>query len=43
VVLQRLHNNVKELIASYEKPKIAPDKLAKMREIAERARKRLLA
>jgi len=43
VVLQRIQNRVRELIASYEKPTIDPDKLTKMRQVVERARRDLLA
>ena len=42
-VLQRLQDRVDQLIASYEKPETDPDKLAKMREVVERARRDLLA
>ena len=42
VVLRRLQDKVDELIASYEKPAVDPDKLAKMRAVVERARKNLL-
>ena len=42
-VLQRIQSKVRELISNYEKPAVDPDKLAKMREVVERARKDLLA
>ncbi|MBN1675650.1 MAG: trimethylamine methyltransferase family protein [Kiritimatiellae bacterium] len=42
VVLERMSAKVRELIASYEKPAVDTDKLAKMREVLERARKELL-
>ena len=42
VVLRRLQDRVDELIASYEKPAVDPNKLAKMRAVTERARKDLL-
>ena len=38
-VLQKMQDRVHELIASYEKPQVDPDKLVKMREVVERARK----
>ena len=38
-VLQKMQDRVDELIASYQKPEVDPDKLAKMREVVERARK----
>ncbi|NOZ23549.1 MAG: hypothetical protein GXP25_20930 [Planctomycetes bacterium] len=41
-VLDRLQNKVDELIASYQKPDVDPDKLAKMREVVERAKRELL-
>lgn len=43
VVLPRLQAKVDELVAGYEKPQVDPDKLAKMRQVVERARKELLA
>jgi hypothetical protein len=43
VVLNRLQAKVDELIAAYKKPKVNPDKLARMRKVVERARKELLA
>ena len=42
-VLRRLQNRADELIASYEKPEVDPDKLAKMRAVVERAKRDLLA
>ena len=42
VVLQRIQGRICELIASYEKPAVDLDKLTKMREVVERARKELL-
>lgn len=42
VVLQRLQNEIDELVESYEKPEVDLDKLAKMREVIESARKNLL-
>ena len=42
LVLQRLQNRVRELIANYEKPAVDPDKLAEMRKVVERARRDLL-
>ena len=41
-VLQRLQAKVDELVASYEKPEVDPDKLAKMRAVVERAKRDLL-
>jgi len=42
VVLRRMQNRVRELVARYEKPAVDPDRLEKMREVVERARKELL-
>lgn len=39
--LQKAQAKVNELIASYEKPEVDDDKLAKLREVVERARKAL--
>ena len=43
LVLGKIQKKVNELMASYEKPEVDPGKLAKMREVVERARKDLLA
>ncbi|MHB0874766.1 MAG: trimethylamine methyltransferase family protein [Anaerolineae bacterium] len=40
-VLQRAQARVDDLVASYSKPDFAPDKLAKMRQVVERARRAL--
>jgi len=42
LVLHRLQDRVDELIASYEKPAVDPDRLAKMRAVVELARRNLL-
>ena len=42
-VLQKLQERVKSLIASYRKPEVDPDKLAKMRKVVDRAKKELLS
>lgn len=41
-VLAKAKKQVKELVAAYRKPQVDPDKLARMREVVERARKELL-
>lgn len=41
-VLQKMQDRMRELIASYEKPGVDPAKLAKMREVVERAQDALL-
>ena len=41
-VLDRLQTEVDGLLASYEKPEVDPDKLAKMRAVVDRARRDLL-
>lgn len=41
-VLNRLQEKVDELIASYQKPEVDPDKLAKMRAVVERAQRELV-
>ena len=41
-VLTRLQEKVDELIASYQKPEVDPDRLARMRKVVERARKELV-
>jgi len=40
-VLDRLQEQVDGMIARYQKPEVDPDKLAKMREVVERARREL--
>jgi trimethylamine--corrinoid protein Co-methyltransferase len=40
-VLQKMQIKVHELIASYKKPEIDPDKLTKMRKVVERAKKEI--
>ena len=42
-VLDRLQEKVDELIAAYQKPEVAADRLAKMRRVVDRAAKALLA
>lgn len=42
-VLDRLHQQVEELIASYRQPEVDPDKLHAMRLVADRAAKALLS
>lgn len=41
-LLGKIQQRVNELIAAYEKPQVDPDKLARMREVVERARRQLL-
>lgn len=41
-VLNKLQERVDELIASYQKPDVDPDKLAKMREVVEQARREIV-
>jgi trimethylamine:corrinoid methyltransferase-like protein len=42
-ILEKARKRVADLIATYEKPRVDPDKLAKMRQVVDRARKELLA
>ena len=41
MVLQKLQNEVYELLANYQKPEVDPDKLRKMRSIIQKAQKAL--
>ncbi len=41
-MLAKAHARVNELVASYRKPDVDPDKLAEMRKVVERAKKELL-
>ncbi len=40
-VLQKMQSKLNELIASYQKPEVDPDKLAKMRKVVDRALREL--
>ena len=42
VVLGRMQKRMLELVAGYEKPAVDPDKLTRMREVVEKARRNLL-
>lgn len=42
-MLDQIQVRVNDLLASYQKPEVDPDKLAKMRAVVERARQRLVA